>query len=604
MDTHTSPVPSGDQPVNRPSNRKVLRKDLWARNIKKAKRATGAPYINVKGNLVPSRQPGLPCDCKNGCFERISGFKETVLDQFNSLADKALQDTYLSSLITSRAPKRRRVRLDPQKAPRISSNKYIIRNGLNRIPVCRKAFAAVHGITLGRVALLVKKLNINGTTKDNRGTHANRPNRISEEVVKLVHDHIASFPCDPSHYSRSKNMGCQYLSPQLNTKKMHELFKQKHPEVALCSDFYYRYFKNNFNLRFEKPKSDTCGTCETMRKDLGSTMLTGEDRTALEEKKKIHQEMAATFFTDLKDKFKLAKERADVESVCFDYQQNMPLPKSPAGEVFYKRQLWVFNFGISSGKNDLHHFYSYDESVGRKSSNEPISFLSHYIENIISPDVKILYIFSDNCVSQNKNYGLLEYLYYLVESGRFEKIVHRYPEPGHSFMPCDRAFGLIEKNLRKAERISLPSDYHRIINETSKKFTSVPVAREMINNWVDCLKSFFPNAPKVIIIGKKRPKKFLITTYRVFEFTKDDALTGLIKAQKSTDASIATVNMYPINGGVNLNQLNQCYPEALKLKHLKYKDVMALAKNYVGNAELNFYRMLRSEQGDGDQILV
>lgn len=205
-------------------------------------------------------------------------------------------------------------------------------------------------------------------------------------------------------------------------------------------------------------------------------------------------------------------------------------------------------------------------------------------------------------MSQNKNYGLLEYLYYLVESGRFDKIVHRYPEPGHSFMPCDRAFGLIEKNLRKAERISLPSDYHRLINETSKKFTTVPVAREMIKNWVDCLKSFFPNAPKVIIIGKKRPKKFLITKYRVFEFTKDDVLSGIIKAQKTTDASIETVNMYPISGGVNLNQLSQCYPETLKLNILKYKDVMALAKNYVGNAELHFYRMLKSDQGDGDHI--
>lgn len=77
----------------------------------------------------------------------------------------------------------------------------------------------------------------------------------------------------------------------------------------------------------------------------------------------------------------------------------MPLPTSPAGEVFYKRQLWVFNFGISSGKNDLHHFYLYDESVGLKSSNEPISFLSHNIENIFFWDVMILYIFSDNCVS-------------------------------------------------------------------------------------------------------------------------------------------------------------------------------------------------------------
>lgn len=36
------------------------------------------------------------------------------------------------------------------------------------------------------------------------------------------------------------------------------------------------------------------------------------------------------------------------------------------------------------------------------------------------------------------NYGLLEFLYYLVASGRIDKIIHRYPEL------CDCAFGLIE----------------------------------------------------------------------------------------------------------------------------------------------------------------
>jgi len=34
-----------------------------------------------------------------------------------------------------------------------------------------------------------------------------------------------------------------------------------------------------------------------------------------------------------------------------------------------------------------------------------------------------------------------------------KKIIHRYPEPGHSFLPCDRNFGQIEKQRRRQERV-------------------------------------------------------------------------------------------------------------------------------------------------------
>lgn len=211
MDFNHIPGPSGDHHELRPGNRKSLKMDLWKRNIRKKNRATGIEDINTVGNVVPARQTGPPCDCKNSCFNRIGFLKEKIMGDFKSLADKSLQDTHLSSLITSNAPKRRRVRADPCKAPRISANKYFIRNGLTRIKVCKKAFIALHGVTPGRLTLLVKKLNTKATIKDTRGTHTNRHNKISEDVIKLVHDHIASFPCDQSHYSRSNNIDSQYL---------------------------------------------------------------------------------------------------------------------------------------------------------------------------------------------------------------------------------------------------------------------------------------------------------------------------------------------------------------------------------------------------------
>lgn len=101
----------------------------------------------------------------------------------------------------------------------------------------------------------------------------------------------------------------------------------------------------------------------------------------------------------------------------------------------------------------------YDEVTGKKTPNETISFLDRYFENFMDRSVKILYVFSDNCGAQNKNNALVQYLYTLIRKGRVDKIIHRFPEPGHSFMPCDRCFGVVEKHVRKIERIFLPSEY-------------------------------------------------------------------------------------------------------------------------------------------------
>jgi len=99
------------------------------------------------------------------------------------------------------------------------------------------------------------------------------------------------------------------------------------------------------------------------------------------------------------------------EVLAFDYQQNMPLPHVPAGDVFYKRQLWVYNFCIFSGRTGKSYFYMYNEVVAKKGKNEVISFINHLFSNYLDRGVDTVYIFSDNCSAQNKNHCLVQYLY-------------------------------------------------------------------------------------------------------------------------------------------------------------------------------------------------
>lgn len=159
------------------------------------------------------------------------------------------------------------------------------------------------------------------------------------------------------------------------------------------------------------------------------------------------------------------------------------------------------------------------------------------------------------CLCLKSRLVFLQFLFYLVQSGRFDKIVHRFPEPGHSFMPCDRAFGLVEKNLRKNDRIYIPTDYWRIITCTSKKFQVVPVFQNEIFKWVDHLKQFFPAAPKIYNTSG-RDKKFLITKHRIFIHDLEEVANGRIRAGEKgnlLECECATILMNFIGNGINVD---------------------------------------------------
>jgi len=61
----------------------------------------------------------------------------------------------------------------------------------------------------------------------------------------------------------------------------------------------------------------------------------------------------------------------------------------------------------------------YDESGGKIGQNEVMSFLYHFLKNVPSPGVKKTYIFSDNCSSQNKNIGIVQFFYAIFQSKCF-----------------------------------------------------------------------------------------------------------------------------------------------------------------------------------------
>lgn len=209
-------------------------------------------------------------------------------------------------------------------------------------------------------------------------------------------------------------------------------------------------------------------------------------------------------------------------------------------------------FLYTLGEKQNGTFFMYDQTTCKKGANEVVSFLQYYIENVLGPDIKILYLFSNNCYAQNKNHALVRYLATLCFTERFDVIMHRFPEPGHNFLLCDRFLGIIEKKKRYIDRIFLPQEYMEIVKSSSRKFHVIPVTHTMVLNYTDHLKSFFYPYPK-----SRSKEKFGISSYRVFKYTKN----GEVACTHSASANAPLINFVLLRSNANptLNGVEQVY---------------------------------------------
>lgn len=164
-------------------------------------------------------------------------------------------------------------------------------------------------------------------------------------------------------------------------------------------------------------------------------------------------------------------------------QKNMPLPKTNVTEAYYCRQLWVYNFTIvihrkkQSVKNVF--IYSWLESESGKGSNEIVSCLVHFFEKvakrlIMRKRYRHIHLFSDSCPAQNKNTTMIAGLMSIAAQKYVAKYITSikffFPIRGHSYLPADRVFGRIEKELRSKEVISSPQPYYDVYRRHGRLF--------------------------------------------------------------------------------------------------------------------------------------
>lgn len=179
--------------------------------------------------------------------------------------------------------------------------------------------------------------------------------------------------------------------------------------------------------------------------------------------------------------------------LCMDLQQALPTPKVTAGISFYKRKMWTFNFNIHDYKSGKGHLFIWDEVTAKRGAIEICSCIKKFIETFVPPEVDKIYMFSDNCSGQNKNFTLLLFYLSVIHSRRLKEINHIYFRAGHTYMAADRDFALIEKNMRRHNYIFTPDEHINIIKNVratgDRTFEVVKMQQEDFKDF-DYLKQF------------------------------------------------------------------------------------------------------------------
>lgn len=574
------------QPELKKGKKRKIDKDTWKRTIK-SKESFSRKH---------QRRPITNCRCK--CSSKLSVEEQNkIFTAYHSLSSSSTQQNlYLEGCVRPMEVKRHRSRKTINPRGRSQSFVYQVKIDGKLVTLCQSAFLAVHGIKRSRLRRKIQKNN--AEPKDSRGLHHSRPNRTKTDTLVAVRRFLEELPARESHYSRSDNKLRKYLDSHLSVAKLHQNFLEKNQDKQVSYEMFRKIFTEEYNISFGFPRKDICKECTLFLTRLQQAEVTHDEASTQTVKtaRELHLRKAEWFQKKISEETK-AKDPT-ILSICFDYQKNLPVPVTNIADEYYLRQLWIHNLGIHCLTTGQASMYMYAEHFAQKGPNEVITCLQDYITQNQKPEQRILHLFCDNCFSQNKNRFLFVFLDQLCANNIFETIEVFYPLPGHSMMPVDRDFAVIEKQRLKYDKVDNPEFYVNLIKNCKKTnpFDVVFVQHSLRSN--GCLNE----GDRIIKV--KHYKLWLdshikgtvpgISKARRVKFSRNE------QPQLSATyfGPMETIKLYKVGQSRKLRgQPTLAYEnEYLKIKQTKFDNVMLLIKHVV-SLDTEFFARTLSENG-------
>lgn len=316
-------------------------------------------HINSREDVynVKEFDEHMGCMCSFKCTEVIPvDDRRRIFSQFWSIGSFPGRAAFLMTCLSPNAIKRFKSRDNETNHGAIRD--YMIYGS----PVCKKAVLKTLQISDKRLYNAIKKFVECDTLSDLRGQFSGGRNALPESKKNEVRAHISSFPKYVSHYTRGKTES-KYLNADLSLAKLYQLYKEE-ADDPVSQSYYNNIFYTDFNLRFKKPKKDTCHKCDFFNVKIKST--SGVEREMYEECHRLHLECAEALRSQMGRDIAAAKLDKLLEVLTFDMQKILMLPKLPTSILYYLRQLNLYNFGIHDGSTGKGEFNIWTEDEARK----------------------------------------------------------------------------------------------------------------------------------------------------------------------------------------------------------------------------------------------
>ena len=436
--------------------------------------------------------------CRRKCHEKINvEQQEELYTEYRALSDYNKQSIYIHGCISCVKPKR--LQTVVLRRNRRAAWHYSFKRNGNVIFVCQFFFRRVLGVTKKRLEILQEKIFNADDLNDKRGKHKNRPNKVDRDAWVLLSVFCKTLPHQKSHYGSGNNERFYFTNPQLTMHKVYDLFVDYFEavtgrELNVAFNTFQMYFNRHIPFGFKLPRSDVCNKCFEYE---SKSNHTAEETVSM----KLHKKKVEAYKHLKAEIMEKAGKTALV--LEFDYAQNLPLPKLPVNEQFYKRLLWLHIFNVHVHGVNKSYMYHFVEGESKKGANSVCSFVRDVImkEKQTFRDVFLL---SDGCTGQNRNWVVVSVLSALAKDEKMN-ITHVFPVRGHSYCQCDRNFGLYSRAVKKMETVESVDDYLDIIRSSKKKGGPFVVRK--------CVVRDFEKHTKIRKQGKIKISKSVVLQY-------------------------------------------------------------------------------------------
>ena len=403
------------------------------------------------------------------------------------------------------------------------------------------------------------------------GNKGSKPvNMCSNSDREAVKSFILNFATnqglpDPGRDVRKGKGRLRILLPSImNYTSIHQLYEKctiKLGNEAVGYRTFVRIWQEEFSyIEFNNPKTDLCLKCEDFKKRIHQNAATlSEEKEKIQVK--IYQEAIAHLNLAKKERIyyrahaklanihykkivnsnkKQTSSKANSRDIMMHYswdfaqQFQYPFEDQQVGPIYFKTPRRAQLFGVCCEGIPRQINYLIDEAdFLEKNSNTVISLLDHFFENHGLGE-KFAYLTADNCVGQNKNNALIQYLMYRVLTGLHTKIELSFLIVGHTKFSPDGYFGLIRHRYRRSS-VYTYEQLIKVVEESSSNGHNI--CQPYLNNkqktiiyrdWSSWLEKYFK-----IIPG--------ITNYHHFHI--DSKEKGMVKLKTEVGSEEVKVNI-------------------------------------------------------------